>query len=175
MFKSVFTSIYSLFVILPSFRWILISVMGMGFGIGIGLVVFQNPQASFASPAAYEIKKTSPDVLVTEFKIPNLKIDELDLEKNIIETNRSEGLGIDKLTVLEVKNKNLLKNLEKVLLGEKILAVGSNNGLYAFTAIETRIIPKNELTQAMSFYDEGLIIYGQRSWMSDELVLVVAR
>jgi len=179
-----FKIIYSLFVALPSFRWVLISATGLGLGLGMSLIVFQNPQTSFASPVTYEIQKLKPDVFVSSLKINNQSLDEkVDYFKTetpkakikVYETDQSEGLGISKLAILAVKDKNLVKNLERVLLGEKILLVGSNNGLYVFTAIETRIISKADLNQIISFYDDGIIIYGQKSWLNDEVVLVVGK
>jgi len=174
MLKKIFKLTYKLAEILPSLRLALVASMGLGLGLGMSLVVFQNPQSSFASPVVIQPEVRLLTAKQLEINNEAVQVCQDHQDCKIIEEKNSQGLAKGQV-ILEIKDAKLIAQLEQVKLGDELNLVGSNNGRYSYEIIESRLADSETLSVLLELHDNGLILFAKKGLTKSQLVFVAAK
>jgi hypothetical protein len=151
-------------------RAVFIAVAGIGLGLGLSLTVFQQPATINADTELVHINQANR-VEARELRLPTHKV-----ATRIIWDERSAGLGETGAVLVEVKATHPISaDVQKLSLGENIQVIGSNNGIYSFTVVETRELPASELNTVVQQNTETVVVYTPSTVLSTNVFIVIAR
>lgn len=178
--------IFSFFDFLASKRKLVISSVGLGIGLGLSVLATQHPDTlqAFPSLALSNLSQIRPEQLVIssiDLSVPIETGSVQDLLENIsldvlIHDERSADLGSFKPVVIsEVGLKSILKELEKVAIGDEISIQGSNNAKYLYRVTEIRDINSEYLPNVIGLNEDSLVLYKSKNLLRTQLYILIAK
>ncbi len=146
------------------------AVAGIGIGLGFSLIVFSQPTTIQADIPMIQSNVTYR-VEARELRLPSHKV-----ATPIIWNDRSAGLGESGTVLIEVKgNHPVSSDVKKLQLGESVDVIGSNNGIYSYTVVETREVATEELNSVLQHTRETVVIYTPVDFLNTKSFVVIAR
>jgi hypothetical protein len=178
--------VFRFFDFLASKRKLVISAVGLGLGLGLSVLVTQRPDALQAFPEL--INNNARQIEVSSLKIETIDLytevkkgSVVDVFNNLainylIHDDRSGNLGSKQpLVIASMGNRDILENLQAVEIGNEIILIGSNNGVYKYRVIEIRDAHADNLPAIISSQDNSLIVYKPTNFLRTKIYAVVAR
>jgi hypothetical protein len=186
LFLKIFLPIFSFFDFLASKRKLVISSVGLGIGLGLSVLVTQHPDTlqAFPSLALSNFSQIRAERLVIssiDLSVPVETGSVQDLIENIsldvlIHDERSADLGsFQPIIISEVGLRTILKDLEKVKIGDEIIIQGSNKAKYLYRVTEIRDISSEYLPNVIGVNDESLILYKSKNLIRTQLFILIAK
>ena len=178
--------VFSVFDFLASKRKLVISSVGLGIGLGLSVLVTQHPDTlqAFPSLSLANLSKIRAQRLVIsaiDLSVPVETGSVQDLLENIsldvlIHDERSADLGnYQPVVISEVGLKTILKDLEKVRIGDEIVIEGSNTAQYLYRVTEIRDMKAEYLPNVIGVNDDSLILYKSKNLVRTQLFIVIAK
>jgi sortase (surface protein transpeptidase) len=165
-------------------RFYLVLSSGLGLGLGLGLMMAFYPAQIQADLPQNNIAR---GVEIIRVKSADIGIDTpikrgqatilplLSLEAPAVHLERSAGIGGGQPIIIQGLNKDYsLYNLNQAQLGDEVFVIGSNDGWYRYTVVETKVIDLEQLSSHLSQLREVMILYTVNPWQKTAL-LVIAR
>jgi hypothetical protein len=162
----------------------LILSSGLGLGLGLGLIMALSP-AQIQADLPHD--NLSIGLEIIRIKSTDVGIDTLvkrgqptvlplvSLEAPAVHLERSVGIGGGKPIIIQGLNKDYsLYNLHQAQLGDEIFVIGSNDGWYRYTVIETRVVNLEQLNNHLMQLREVVILYTVNPWQKTA-TMVMAR
>jgi len=160
----------------------LILSSGLGLGLGLGLIMAFYP---LKIQADLPLGSTVKGLEIVRVKSADIGIDTLvergqatilpliSLEAPAVHLERSAGIGSGRPIIIQGINKDYsLHNLHQTQLGDEIFVIGSNDGWYRYTVIETRVIDLEQLNDHLSQLQEVVILYTINSWQKTATIIM---
>lgn len=178
--------IFSFFDFLANKRKLVISSVGLGIGLGLSVLVTQHPDTLQAFPllsisSLTNIRAQRLVISSIDLSVPVETGSVQDLLENIsldvlIHDNRSADLGsYQPVVISEVGLKTILKDLEKVRIGDEIIIEGSNNAKYLYRVTEIRDMKAEYLPNIIGVNDDSVILYKSKNLLRTQLFIVIAK
>ncbi len=161
---------------------VLSSGLGLGLGLGLMMAFYPTkiqaglPQNNIARGVEIvRIKSTDVGIDTHVERGPAIVLPLVSLEASAIHLESSAGIGSGRPIIIQGLNKDYsLYNLYQAQLGDEIFVIGSNDGWYRYTVVETRVIDLEQLSSHLSQLREILILYAVNPWQKTA-TLVIAR
>jgi len=165
-------------------RFYLVLISGLGLGLGLGLMIAFYPAQIQADLPQNDFVR---GVEIVRIKSTDIGIDTpikrgqatilplLSLEAPAVHLENSAGIGSSRPIIIQGLNKDYsLYNIRQAQLGDEIFVIGSNDGWYRYTVVETKMINLELLGNHLSQLREVLILYTINPWQKTAF-LVLAR
>ncbi len=165
-------------------RFYLVLSSGLGLGLGLGLMMAFSPTKIQAGLPQADLTR---GVAVARVKSVDIGIDTpvkrgqatllplVSLEAPAIQVENSADIGSGRPIIIQGLNKDYsLYNLGQAQLGDEIFVIGSNDGWYRYTVVETQVVAIEQLQSHLSQLREVVILYTINPWQKTAL-LVIAR
>lgn len=181
-----FLPLFSFFDFLASKRKLVISAVGLGIGLGLSVLVTQHPDTLQAFPSLSLSN-------LSKIRAQNLTISSIDLSTGVetgsvqdlfenisldvlVHDQRSADLGsYSPVVIADVGLKPILKDLEKVKIGDEIIIKGSNNAKYIYRVTEIRDMKAEYLSNVIGVNDDSIIIYKSQNLLRTQLFMIIAK
>lgn len=166
----------------------MLMAMGLGIGVSLAMIVSLYPAYAQALPET----PANPTGQMARLTVERIRIPAMQIDATVKTVSSPQviggvfsdsavyqigeaSLGQSKTIVLQGFNSQLsFAGLYEAKLGQEVYVLGSNNGWYRFTVVETRFIPVAELSGALSQNQETLVLYSVQPF-SQQVMVVVAR
>ena len=97
------------------------------------------------------------------------------MEAPAVHLESSAGIGGGRPIIIQGLSKDYsLYNLHQAQLGDEIFVIGSNDGWYRYTVIETRVVNLEQLSNHLLQLREVVILYTVNPWQKTA-TMVMAR
>ncbi len=162
----------------------LILSSGLGLGLGLGLIMAFYPAQIQADLPQNNL---SAGLEIVRVKSADVGIDTLikrgqptvlplvSLEAPAVHLESSAGIGGGRPIIIQGLSKDYsLYNLHQAQLGDEIFVIGSNDGWYRYTVIETRVVNLEQLSNHLLQLREVVILYTVNPWQKTA-TMVMAR
>lgn len=159
----------------------LILSSGLGLGLGLGLIIAFSPariQANLPQNNAVGLE-------ITRVKSTDIGIDMpirrgqasilpmVSLEAPGVHLESSAGIGSGRPIIIQGLNKDYsLYNLHQTQLGDEIFVIGSNDGWYRYTVVETRVIELEQLSAHLTQLREIVVLYTVNHWQKTATIII---
>jgi hypothetical protein len=170
---------------LPRWLWtVAISGFGLGFGLSVGLFA-PVPVLQADTPAPVVIAETNVKIVEVsvpwlEASLPVVESDNFMPRWSVAATAAAEvsylstGPG-QRLVLSGNLRQPIFQELIDLKIGDEVVALGSHQGRYRYTVIETRLVPASRVESVIREVGEGLVLVGPENWTNGDEVIVVAR
>lgn len=142
----------------------------LGIGMSVGFTVFENPSTSYASESVYVGEHSGIEPVRVE--IPSIELSESVGDKLGV-AGYSSGLG--RSQKLEARNQNCIRQLKKIQLGDRIIILGSNNGVYSYRVSEIKTIAPEKLDGELLVIDAPLVLTAKLGFLEPKVLVVVGK
>ena len=163
-------------------RAYLILSSGLGLGLGLGLIMaFYPAQIQADLPQGNKVggleiirvKSTDVgiDTLVKRGQATVLPL--VSLEAPAVHLESSAGIGSGRPIIIQGLNKDYsLYNLHQAQLGDEIFVIGSNDGWYRYTIIETKVVDLEQLSNHLLQLREIVVLYTVNPWQKTATLVI---
>ncbi len=148
-------------------RWAMVTGTALGIGMSVGFTVFENPNTSYASESVYVGENSGIEPVRVE--IPSIELSESVGEK-ISVAGYSSGLG--RSQKLEARNQKSIRQLQKIELGDRIIVLGSNNGVYSYRVSEIKTIAPERVDGELLVTDAPLVLTAKLGFLETRVFVV---
>lgn len=185
VFLTITLPVFAFFDFLASKRKLVISSVGLGIGLGLSVLVTQRPDTLQAFPY---LATSGTKIAVAQLLIPSIdfssqvisgsvqNIFENAAMEYLIHDERSSELGSHlPVVIAQVGVQDILKNLEKVQIGDEVIVYGSNSAEYKFRVTEIRDMKAEFLPNVIGVNSESIILYKSKNTLRTRVYIVIAK
>ncbi len=164
-------------------KLLIAAAMGLGLGLSITLTIFSAPDISLAgsesSAEAENQKLTVDSISVPSIGFVSDIADESEkkLHHGRIYSKQVGTAQLGKVGTLFITSEGYfshIPNLEIVELGDEVVLIGSNNGIYRYTITALRTVAYSEVLSLSQDTKEELVLFSKKSTLNSEAQVVIA-
>ena len=160
----------------------LILSSGLGLGLGLGLIIAFSPAKIQADLPQ---NNNTPGLEIIRVKSADIGIDMsiqrgeasilplISLDAPGVHLESSAGIGSGRPIIIQGLNKDYsLHNLSQAQLGDEIFVIGSNDGWYRYTVVETKVVNLEQLHDHLAQLREIVVLYTVNHWQKTATIVI---